>query len=87
MIPLIRQGDPLRPFGGEVKEGRYLAFGQAVSCAGDKVHCEKHGDNRIAEGAAGFSIDGKLLALDGYRCECGCTLKSTLAASLMAVVP
>jgi hypothetical protein len=44
MTPLIRIGDPLRPFGGEVLEGRFLAFGQGLSCAGDKVRCDKHGE-------------------------------------------
>lgn len=35
MMPLIRLGAPLRPFGGEVLEGRFLAFGKRLSCAGD----------------------------------------------------
>ena len=54
MMPLIRVGDPLRPYGGAVLEGRYLAIGQPVACMGDKVRCDKHGDNRIAQGAVGF---------------------------------
>ena len=87
MMPLIRVGDPLRPYGGAVLEGRYLAIGQPVACMGDKVRCDKHGDNRIAQGAVGFSINGQLLALDGYRCECGCTVASTLAVSVMGVAP
>ena len=87
MMPLIRRGDPLRPLGGEVLEGRFLAFGQPLSCAGDKVRCDLHGENRIAQGATGFSFNGQLLALDGYRCECGCTLVSTLPLSSISVKP
>ena len=87
MMPLIRVGDPLHPFGGEVLEGRFLAIGQLLACTGDKVRCDKHGENRIAQGATGFNFCGQLLALDGYRCECGCTLVSTLAVSAMGVNP
>ncbi|WP_434575998.1 PAAR domain-containing protein [Pseudomonas sp. Z3-6] len=87
MMPLIRVGDPLHPFGGEVLEGCFLALGQPMASVGDKVRCDLHGENRIAQGAAGYSINGTLLALHGYRCECGCTLVSTLALSMMSVTP
>ena len=48
MMPLVRKGDPLRPFGGEVLEGHYLAFGKPVACMGDAARCNKHGLTRIA---------------------------------------
>lgn len=87
MKPLVRSGDPLRPYGGEVLQGHYLAFGKPVACLGDQARCEKHGLTVIVEGAAGSSIDGQPVALDGHRCACGCQLVSTLAAASMAVAP
>ena len=87
MMPLVRKGDPLRPFGGEVLEGHYLAFGKPVACMGDAARCNKHGLTRIAQGVPGTTMDGQPVALDGYRCDCGCTLVSTLAATDMVVAP
>lgn len=87
MMPLVRRGDPLRPYGGEVLEGHFEAFGMPVACMGDKVRCDKHGMTHISEGASGFTMEGKLLALDGYRCDCGCRLVSTLVVSSMGVEP
>lgn len=87
MMPLVRLGDPLRPYGGEVLEGGYSAFGKPVACVGHKARCEKHGDTYISEGTAGSTLDGKAVALDGHACACGCTLVSTLALGDMAVAP
>lgn len=87
MMPIVRKGDPLRPFGGEVLQGHYLAFGKPVACVGDQVRCNLHGINRIVEGASGSTMDGKAVALDGHRCACGCQLVSTLAATSMIVAP
>ena len=50
MMPIVRMGDSMSPFGGEVLEGHYEA-------------------------------------LDGHRCECGCRLVRSLAASSMVVGP
>lgn len=87
MLPLVRVGDPLHPFGGEVLEGHFLAFGKPVACMGDQVRCKKHGLNRISQGTLGSTMDAKPVALDGHRCECGCRLVSTLATSSMQVSP
>ncbi|MGU9859424.1 PAAR domain-containing protein [Pseudomonas sp. LF245] len=87
MLPIVRIGDPLRPFGGEVLEGHYEAFGKAVACVGDQARCTLHGLTRIAEGASGSTIDGKPVALDGHRCACGCQVVSTLATAFMVVAP
>ncbi len=75
---VIRRGDILREYGGEVLEGRYMAFGKPVSCVGDAVKCYKHGSTVITEGAAGTLFDGKAVALDGHHTACGCTLVSSL---------
>ena len=85
MLPLVRLGDPLQPFGGEVLQGHFLAFGKPVACMGDPVRCKKHGLNKISEGTAGSTMDGKPVALHGHRCECGCRLVSTLATASMGV--
>lgn len=87
MLPLIRMGDTLRPYGGEVREGHYEAFGKPVACAGDSVCCNRHGMTRISEGAAASTMDGKPVALDGHRCDCGCQLVSSLAVASMSVAP
>lgn len=87
MMPVVRKGDPLHPYGGEVLEGQFNAFGMPVACKGDKVLCNKHGATVISDGASGFSMNGRLLALHGDRCDCGCSLVSTLAVSCIGVVP
>lgn len=87
MIPVVRVGDPLHPYGGEVLEGHYDAFGKPVACVDDKVRCNRHGNTHITEGTSGSTMDGKAVALHGHRCACGCQLVSTLAVGSMAVVP
>lgn len=87
MLPLVRVGDSMSPFGGEVLEGHYEAFGQPVACVGDQARCDLHGLTRIAEGTSVAIMDGRLVALHGYECDCGCTLVSSLAASFMVVAP
>lgn len=87
MMPLVRVGDPLRPFGGEVLTGHYKAFGKAVACVDDHVRCNLHGRTHIVEGVLGTTMDGKPVALDGHRCACGCQLVSTLAVTSMGVAP
>ncbi|HEF4762993.1 TPA: PAAR domain-containing protein [Pseudomonas putida] len=87
MLPLVRVGDSLSPFGGEVLEGHYEAFGMPVACEGDQARCNLHGFTRIKEGTSIATIDGRSVALDGHCCECGCQLVSSLAASFMASAP
>ena len=50
MLPLVRMGDSLSPFGGEVLEGHYEAFGKPVACVGDQARCDLHGLTHITEG-------------------------------------
>lgn len=87
MKPVVRQGDPLRPFGGEVLEGRYLAFGKPLAFLGAKARCNKHGMTHIQQGGSLSTLNGQAVALDGHRCECGCYVVSTLPSSSMSVVP
>jgi uncharacterized Zn-binding protein involved in type VI secretion len=87
MLLLVRMGDSMSPFGGEVLEGHYEAFGKPVACKGDQARCDLHGKTYISEGSSNSTMDGKPVALDGHRCECGCRLVSSLAASSMVVAP
>ncbi|VVO03045.1 PAAR domain-containing protein [Pseudomonas fluorescens] len=87
MLPLVRMGDSMSPFGGEVLEGHYEAFGKPVACMDDQARCDLHGMTHIVEGSSNSTMDGKPVALDGHRCQCGCRLVSSLAASSMAVAP
>ena len=84
MMPLIRRGDPLRPFGGEVLEGRFLAFGQRLSCAGDKVRCDKHGENRIVqlEPKQSYSEPSEYQQHKMKASLCSGVLKATIMAQL-----
>lgn len=78
MKNVVRRGDTLREFGGEVLEGHYECQGLPMACLGDAVRCNRHGATRIAQGSSLTEIDGRPVALDGHRCECGCTLVSSL---------
>ncbi|WP_431225743.1 PAAR domain-containing protein [Serratia sp. L9] len=79
MKKMIRRGDTLREHGGQVLEGRYMAFGKPIACVGDAVRCNQHGSTVIVEGAAGTRFDGKAVALEGHHCACGCALVSSLS--------
>ncbi|WP_110968870.1 PAAR domain-containing protein [Pseudomonas huaxiensis] len=78
MKTIIRVGDTLLPFGGEVLQGRYDCDGKPIACAGDQVRCNLHGLTVIAEGSTLMTMDDLPVALDGHRCRCGCTLVSSL---------
>ena len=56
-----------------------IVNGKKVALIGDKVSCPKqgHGVNTIIEGSPEWSSDGKAIAVDGCRCECGCQLISS----------
>lgn len=84
MKQLIRQGDSLEEFGGEVLEGHYECHGQPIACQGDAVRCNLHGRTRIAEGSDLLLINGRPAALHGHACKCGCTLISSMSETLVA---
>lgn len=84
MKPVVRQGDTLREFGGEVLEGHAPYYGQPIACQGDAVLCKLHGQTWIAEGSELFQVNDHPVALDGHRCGCGCTLVSSMPDSWVA---
>ena len=74
---LVRVGDKLKPYGGEVLSGSFDAFGKPVACVNDKAKCNEHGMTTISEGSELSKVDGVPVALHGHRCACGCTLVSS----------
>lgn len=81
MEGVIRVGDKLSSGGVVVTGSTGLKFmGVEVARQGDEVFCPLplHGANKIAEGDAGSKHNGRPIALQGHRCECGCTLITSL---------
>jgi uncharacterized Zn-binding protein involved in type VI secretion len=78
MPAVVRLGDTLREYGGEVLEGHSECHGLPMACVGDAVRCNQHGMTRIVEGSDLTQINGQPVALHGHRCGCGCTLVSSM---------
>ncbi|AKJ43183.1 PAAR domain-containing protein [Pragia fontium] len=53
--------------------------GKNVALIGDKVSCPiiGHGVNEIIEGSPNWVSDGKVVVVDGCRCQCGCQVISS----------
>ncbi len=77
MPTIIRVGDTLREYGGNVLVGHYRCFGKGIAVKGSAVKCNKHGMTMIVEGSALTRINGQPVALNGHKCACGCTLVSS----------
>lgn len=81
MSGVIREGDRLSGGGEVLRGGTRIFMGRALARRTDPVRCDLHGYNHIAQGNPGIR-DGLLeVAEDGHRCECGCTLISSLPNS------
>jgi len=82
--PLITLGDKTS-HGGAVIEAspNSDSGGKGIARVGDKITCPipGHGINIIVEGVASYLIGGRMVALHGHRCACGCTL---IASQFMA---
>lgn len=68
--------------GGEVTTASSTTIinGKAVALVGDEVRCPLpgHGVNRIVEGCADWSEDGRAMVVSGSRSECGCQVISSV---------
>lgn len=84
MKNIVRQGDTLREYGGQVLAGHYDCYGKGIACKGDPVKCNFHGMTQIAQGSGLTQVDGQPVALHGDRCACGCTLVSSFPDSQIA---
>jgi uncharacterized Zn-binding protein involved in type VI secretion len=84
-LPIVRLGD-LTSHGGRVitASPTHTILGIGIARVGDKLRCPMpgHGVSVIVEGAASFSIGGRMVALHGHRGACGCTLISSLVTAL-----
>ncbi|CAI8924977.1 PAAR domain-containing protein [Pseudomonas sp. IT-P218] len=81
MQVFIRLGDKLSSDGEVISVAEGMSFmGRGIACVGDKVRCPLpgHGENAIAEGDAGSTWQGRPMVLHGHRCDCGCTLITSL---------
>lgn len=67
--------------GGEVisASSTMIVDGKSVALVGDKVSCpiDGHGVNEIIEGSPEWMSDGKMVVVDGCRCQCGCLVISS----------
>jgi uncharacterized Zn-binding protein involved in type VI secretion len=72
---VIVVGD-LTTHGGKVKTGadNNTVHGRPIARLGDLVDCPVHGQNKIVEGAPGYDIGGRPVALEGHRTACGAVL-------------
>ena len=76
-LQVVRLGDKTS-HGGVVitASSTHSISGIGIARVGDQVACPitGHGINKIIEGATTYTIDGRMVALHGHKCECGCTL-------------
>lgn len=83
-LPVVRLGDSTS-HGGKVMSAstRHFIDGIGIARVGDLITCPQsgHGINSIVEGAATYLIGGRMVALHGHRCACGCTLISSLVTA------
>lgn len=83
-LPIVRLGDSTS-HGGKVISASttHLISNIGIARVGDKITCpiSGHGVNSIVEGAPTYLIDGRMVALHGHRCACGCSLISSLATA------
>lgn len=76
-LQVVRLGDKTS-HGGVVitASSTHTIAGIGIARVGDQVTCpmKGHGINPIIEGASTYTIDGRMVALHGHKCACGCTL-------------
>lgn len=81
MKGIIRIGDKTT-HGGEVLGGstKMKFSGMGVARVGDNVSCpiEGHDPTTIVEGHPTFKDNDVAVAFHGHKCECGCTLITSL---------
>lgn len=72
---IVLVGDPTT-HGGRVMTGSETDTidGRAIARMGDLVDCPLHGVGPIIEGDTHTLLEGRPMALEGHRAECGCRL-------------
>lgn len=83
-LPIVRLGDSTS-HGGKVISASvtHLIDEIGIARVGDMITCPQvgHGINIIVEGCPTYLIGGRMVALHGNRCACGCTLISSLVTA------
>lgn len=83
-LPIVLLGDSTSHGGIVISASRtHLIDGIGIARVGDRITCPLpgHGINSIIEGATTYLIGGRMVALHGHRCMCGCTLISSLSTA------
>ncbi|HEX7983800.1 MAG TPA: PAAR domain-containing protein [Duganella sp.] len=83
-LPIVRFGDKTSHGGTVITASRTHSIGGiGIARAGDEIACPMpgHGVNVIVEGASTYLVGGRMVALHGHKCACGCTLISSLASA------
>lgn len=84
MLPIVRLGDQTSHGGAVISaSATHTIAGIGIARLGDQVSCPQtgHGVNKIVEGAETYLIGGRKVALNGHRCQCGCTLIASLSTA------
>lgn len=88
-LKIITVGDKT-DHGGTVISGSptHRVHGRAVARLGDSVDCPKsypggkpHGVNKIVDGHPTLTANGRPMAVEGCKTECGCKLIGSLPAT------
>lgn len=83
-LTIVRLGDSTAHGGTVITASHTHSIGGiGIARVGDKITCPvpMHGVNEIIEGATTYLIGGRMVALHGHKCACGCTLISSLASA------
>ncbi|NVM75485.1 putative Zn-binding protein involved in type VI secretion [Duganella sp. SG902] len=83
-LPIVRLGDPTSHGGSVISASATHLIGNiGIARVGDQVACPLpgHGINIIIEGTPTYLIGGRMVALHGHHCACGCTLISSLVTA------
>jgi uncharacterized Zn-binding protein involved in type VI secretion len=83
-LPIVRLGDATSHGGKVITASQTHSIGGiGIARLGDKISCPipGHAVNIIVEGAPTCLIGGRMVALHGHKCACGCILISSLATA------
>ena len=81
MRAFVRLGDKTTHGGVVITATGPVVYGKPVALVGDMVSCPRdgHGITAILSGETRMTVGGKLVALNGFRCGCGCELIASLS--------
>jgi uncharacterized Zn-binding protein involved in type VI secretion len=83
-LPIVRLGDATSHGGTVITASQTHSIGGVgIARVGDKISCPipGHAVNVIVQGAPTYLIGGRMVALHGHKCACGCSLISSLVTA------